>query len=236
MTNKLTTFSDRVNDFNRNLNLDTPLPANIGLLNPFKNAETLATAAAFYNKYYSDNAKRRLILGINPGRLGSGTTGVPFTDPKRLTECCGIAYQGKLLHEPSSVFIYEMIDAFGSIEAFYARFYISSVCPLGFIEKDSEGKEKNYNYFDSKALQEAVQPFIEWNIEQQIAIGCDTDVCYCLGTSKNYQYLLELNNMKHYFGKIIPLEHPRFIMQYRNKQKEQYISEYLQKLQQAMQP
>ncbi|RFM27790.1 uracil-DNA glycosylase family protein [Deminuibacter soli] len=223
-------FATRVNNFNKQLTLNVALPDNIAVLNPFKDADTFKTAAGFYNKFYHDHNRRKLILGINPGRLGAGATGIPFTDPKRLTERCGIPYTGPMLHEPSSAFIYEMIDAFGGINAFYSRFYISSICPLGFVVKDKDGKEKNYNYFDSKALTTAVQAVIEWNIREQINMGCDTDVCFCMGLSKNYQYLLHLNNRLGYFGKIIPLEHPRFIMQYKNKQKEHYIKEYVQKL------
>jgi len=231
MTNADIAFSARVNNFNRELSFDTPLPENIEVLNPFKNPETFKIASNFYDKYYGDNNKRKLILGINPGRLGAGTMGIPFTDSKRLTEKCGIAYEGKLKHEPSSAFIYEMIDSFGGAEKFYSKFYISSVCPLGFVLKDNNGGEKNYNYFDNKALLQSVQSFIEWNIQEQITIGCDTDVCHCLGLGKNYKYLAELNNRKGYFNKIVPMEHPRFIMQYKAKEKEKYINEYLLKLQ-----
>lgn len=231
MTNENIPFSTRVNNFNRILSFEAPLPANIEVLNPFKNLNVFETASTFYNKYYNDYNKRKLILGINPGRLGSGTTGIPFTDPKRLIEQCRIPYKGKLLHEPSSAFIYEMIDSFGGPDIFYSKFYISSVCPLGFVEKDSVGREKNYNYFDNKDLKLSVESFIEWNIQEQINMGCDTDICYCLGLSKNYQYLLDLNNRKGYFDKIIALEHPRFIMQYKAKEKEKYINEYLLKFQ-----
>lgn len=201
------------------------------MMNPFMDPQVYQTAAAFYNKYYHDNQQRRLILGINPGRLGAGATGVPFTDPKRLTSLCGLPYEGKLLHEPSSVFVYEMITAFGGIREFYAQYYIHSVCPLGLVIKDEKGKEKNYNYYDSKPLQESLQEFIEWNIRLQLDMGCATDTCFCLGTGKNYQYLSALNERKKYFGRLIPLEHPRFIVQYKSRDKEKYITDYLRKLQ-----
>lgn len=230
MRDKDMTFSERVIYFNRKLNFDTELPVNISVMNPFKNDAVFKTASAFYTKYYNDKNTRKLILGINPGRLGSGATGVPFTDPKRLIDQCGIPYQGQLLHEPSSMFIYEMINAFGGPDLFYSKFYISSVCPLGFVEKNNKGKEINYNYFDNKTLLKDLQSFIEWNIQEQINMGCDTDVCYCLGLSKNYQFLLDLNKRKHYFDAIIPLQHPRFIMQYKSKDKDKYIAEYLEKL------
>lgn len=127
------TFAEKAILFNKQLKYTGhPLPSGIRIMNPFEETEeTLKTSAAFYNKYYNDNAQRHLILGINPGRLGAGLTGIPFTDPKRLVNECGIAYEGRVTHEPSSVFIYEMIDAYGGIEAFYKHFYINSPCPLG---------------------------------------------------------------------------------------------------------
>ena len=126
-------FADKVNAFNKSLLCKGELPAGISIMNPFKeNKNIITTSAAFYNKYYGDNNARHLIWGINPGRFGAGLTGVPFTDPKRLIEKCGLLYQGELAHEPSSVFVYEVINAYGGPEAFYKKFYINSICPLGF--------------------------------------------------------------------------------------------------------
>src|SRR3569833_2031670 len=102
-------------------------------MNPFReNEHALELSTGFYKKFYNDNRQRHLILGINPGRHGAGYTGVPFTDTKRLQSDCGIKYDGKETHEPSSVFVYEMIDAFGGPKEFYSKFYIHSICPLGF--------------------------------------------------------------------------------------------------------
>ena len=38
---------------------------------------------------------------------------------------------------------------------------------------------------------------------------------------------LELNNEKNFFKKIIPLDHPRYVMQYKSKLKLDYIDKYL---------
>ncbi len=195
-------------------------------MNPFKDEVANNIASCFYKKYYNDNERRHLILGINPGRFGGGITGVPFTDPKRLIEKCGIQYNGDLKHEPSSVFIYEMIDAFGGAEKFYKKFYINSICPLGFTI-NKEGKEVNYNYYDSKELTAAVYDFIIENIKTVIALGVYTDTCFCFGTGKNEQFLRKLNDEHKFFGKIVALEHPRFIMQYKTKSKQVYIDKYI---------
>src|SRR6266576_3975 len=125
------TFADKVNSFNKQLEYTgAALPQGIRIMNPFREFEqTTCISEAFYYKYYNDNNPRYIILGINPGRFGGGLTGIPFTDPKRLKSECHIDYEGKITHEPSSVFVYEMIDAFGGPEQFYRKFYINSLCP-----------------------------------------------------------------------------------------------------------
>jgi len=223
-------FSEKVNRFNKNLHFEGTLPPSIEIMNPFREAEVYRTACMFYDKYYNDHNRRKLILGINPGRLGAGATGIPFTDPKRLRDVCQLPFDGPLLHEPSSVFVYDVIAAYGGPERFYADFYINSVCPLGFVIKDKNNKEKNYNYYDSKELLAAVKGFTEWNIRTQIEMGCSTEMGYCLGTGHNYRYLLELNNRMGFFRKIVPLEHPRFVMQYKSRSKQAYIDTYLERL------
>lgn len=227
----MTTFAERVIRFNQNLHYNSRLPGNISVMNPFReNNEILSVSSLFYRKFYSDNNKRILILGINPGRLGAGATGIPFTDTKRLKGICDIQIESITTHEPSSVFIYEMIEAFGDVKKFYSAFYINSVCPLGFVKINSKGKAVNCNYYDDSKLQEAVTPFIKWNLREQVKIGCSTRTCYCLGSGKNFKFLKQLNDAEKYFEEIIPLEHPRFIIQYKLAQKRQYIDDYLKKL------
>lgn len=223
------TFAGKVIRFNKQLQYTgAPLPAGIRVMNPFiKNPEALKVSSAFYKKYYNDTQPRHLILGINPGRFGAGLTGVPFTDPKRLISECNIPYHGKLTHEPSSVFVYEMIHAFGGVADFYQKFYINSLCPLGFTSVDAAGKEKNYNYYDSPALIAAVKDYIIENIRKQIAIGSVPGVCFCLGLGKNIAFLQKLNKEHHFFDTIIPLEHPRFIVQYKSKNIQSYIDKYV---------
>jgi hypothetical protein len=248
------TLADKIIGFNRALDFTETLPEGIRIMNPFRENETIMeVSSAFYRKYYSDHAPRHLILGINPGRFGSGLTGIPFTDPKHVTANCGIPYSGPMAHEPSSVFVYEMIRAFGGEEAFYHRFYIGAVCPLGFTKllptltstlsqnlSSSEGHESvflgnqpakireiNYNYYDSRELKHAVYDFMVESLKTQLAFGINTDICFCFGTGKNEKFLRELNNRFHFFNRIVALEHPRYIMQYKAKTKQAYIDKYI---------
>src|ERR1700679_3481759 len=121
------TFADKVINFIKQLTFtEIALPPGIRIMDPYKEyGQVMEIADAFYHKFYNDNEPRSIILGINPGRFGGGLTGIPFTDPKRLQSECNINYIGKATHEPSSVFVYEMIHAYGGVEAFYKKFYIN---------------------------------------------------------------------------------------------------------------
>lgn len=224
----MSTLAKRIIEFNRTLDFHGELPIGINIMNPFKgNGNILAISSLFYQKYYSDNNSRHLILGINPGRFGAGVTGIPFTDTKRLTNECGLNYSGKETHEPSSVFVYEVIEAYGGVEKFYKDFYINSISPLGFTISDEKGNEKNYNYYDSKELTDKMFPFMVDNIYKQIDLGMETDICFCFGTGKNEKFLQLLNDKYGFFKRIIALEHPRFVMQYKSKSKPAYIEKYM---------
>jgi hypothetical protein len=166
-----------------------------------------------------------LLLGINPGRFGAGVTGVNFTAPKQLQEDCGIDSGLKLQSELSAEFIYRMIQAYGGPETFYQHFFIGSVCPLGFVKGG-----KNINYYDDKELVTTVEPFIIQNIDQLLRLNFSRKVCYCIGGEKNFKYLSKLNNLQQWFDTIIPLPHPRFILQYRRKQTDEYVKQYLEAL------
>jgi hypothetical protein len=220
-------IAEDVINFNQSLRLNINLPDGIRVMNPFQHPEVRRISSEFYRKYYNDVQPRRLIIAINPGRLGAGATGIPFTDTFRLEKICGIKPGIPPTHEPSSVFVYDLIKAYGGPDKFYRDFYISSVCPLGFVRENEKGKEVNFNYYDSKELERAVKPFIVENIRKQSGFHILKDHCICWGRGKNYRFLSGLNNDNNLFREIIPLDHPRFIMQYRAKQKQEYIDQYL---------
>jgi hypothetical protein len=231
---KMKTFADKIISFNKKVDFKGTLPKGISIMNPFKESkQPLKISSAFYKKYYNDFEKRYLILGINPGRFGAGVTGVPFTDTKRLLNECGFEFEGKATHEPSATFVYEVIHAFGGAEKFYKKFYIQSICPLGFTATNGKGKEVNYNYYDSKELTEAVYDFMIENIRKQIKLGIDTEVAFCFGTGKNEKFVKKLNDEYHFFKKIIALEHPRYIMQYKFNSKQLYVDKYLKAFEEA---
>lgn len=222
------TIADQIIAFNSHLHFRGKLPAGIRVMNPFQEAPGIIDIMTqFYKKFYDDQKTRQMIIGINPGRLGAGATGVPFTDTKRMSEKCGIEIPGLKTHEPSSVFVYDVIDAYGGVKKFYQQFYINSICPLGFTSLKPGGKEVNYNYYDSAALTKAAYSFILSSLREQLQWNIDRDVCYCMGNGKNAAFLRALNDKEKFFKEIVPLEHPRFVVQYRSKTKDDYINKYL---------
>jgi len=224
-------FSDKVIQFYKELDYKGSVPEGISIMNPFKdNPDIIPVITQFYRKFYNDSNQRFMILGINPGRFGAGVTGIPFTDSKRLSEKCGLSIPGLDTFETSSAFIYEMIDAFGGVGKFYNKFFISAVCPLGFTSVNARDKSVNYNYYDSKRLIESAMAFIINCLNKQLEFGIGRNVCFCLGTGKNYKFLVQLNNELQLFGTIVPLEHPRYIMQYKSGQKDTYIKKYVEEL------
>lgn len=221
------TFAERFIAFNKNLHFGGKLPRGIKVMNPFTDKLALDISSRFYKKYYNDNNPRFVILGINPGRHGAGCTGVPFTDTKRLVSECGMDFPGLKTHEQSSVFVYEVVRAMGGPEAFYSQFYIQSVCPLGFTITNKQGRDVNYNYYDDKKLELSAMPFILENMRRQLELGIHKEIAFCFGTGKNFQFLKKLNEEHGFFKTIIPLEHPRYIMQYKSNYKQEYIDKYL---------
>ena len=225
------TFSEKIIDYNAHLSLDVVLPERISVMNPYQDPSVRGVTEVFYEKFYNDNHPRRLIMGINPGRLGAGLTGIPFTDSVRLKDICKITTDAiPNTKELSAVFVYKVIEAYGGVEKFYGDFYINSVCPLGFTQQNVRGKEVNYNYYDSPALTAAVYDYIVKNIEKLLEMGFERDTCFCLGTGKNSDFLEKLNAKYQFFEKIVPLEHPRFVMQYKLKSMEIYVEKYVEKL------
>lgn len=227
-------FADFANSFNQKLaeidkKLQLNLPATYQLMNPFSTGLALLLSKQFYNRFYADNKQRKLILGINPGRNGAGVTGIPFTDSKQL-RILGINPQGIKTYELSAVFIYKVIKNYGGAKKFYSDFYFNSPLPLGLLTKNDKGNLINANYYDSKQLIMATKPLIDYAMQYYQKMPLQKNIVYCLGQGKNYQFLQKLNSQTNYFGRIIPLAHPRYVMQYKSKKTENYIENYLKRL------
>jgi len=214
-------FADKMIDFYSSLNLKLKKSKDIDVLNPFTEKAVLRACTWYHKKYCQGDNKRIFLFGINPGRFGAGVTGIPFTDPIQMSEL-GFENDWKQRFELSAIYIDELINAYGSRKLFFQDFYISSVCPLGFVKYG-----KNINYYDETTLIEDTRKFIIRTIKDQISIGARTDVCFSLGKGKNYKYLVKLNQEKGFFDKVVALPHPRWVMQYKRKEKNKHVDQTL---------
>ncbi|WP_370898583.1 SMUG2 DNA glycosylase family protein [Chryseobacterium gossypii] len=220
------TFADKVIEFNQNLSYSGKLPEGFQVLNPYlENPETMDVMRRFYHKYYNDENRRKFIIGINPSRHGAGVTGIPFTDTKRLESVCGIKMTSAYTHEVSSVFMYDMIAEYGGAEAFYKDIYINSPFPLAIVRKSKKGW-LNANYYDDKTLFEAVKGFMIESLKKHISLNLDSSKVFVLG-KKNADFIARLNQEEKMFESMTVLEHPRFIQQYKSKEKQLYIDKYI---------
>ena len=200
------------------------LPAGIEIKNPYNQNQVKILVKEFYSKFFNDENPRLFVLGINPGRFGGGLTGIAFTDPAALREHCGIKNNLGNQKELSSKFVYRMINEFGGVKKFYSKVYMSALYPLALI-KDG----KNFNYYDTKELLASLQNEIIKSVKSQIGFGFRRDKVIILG-KKNAAYFSTLNEEHKFFKKIIVLEHPRYIMQYRLKKVDSYITKYISAL------
>lgn len=226
------TFADRVINFNQNLSFGGNLPDGFQVINPFlDNPETIVVMKKFYEKFYNDSSTRKFLIGINPSRHGAGVTGVPFTDTKRLDKICGIQMETAYTHEISSVFMYDMIEEYGGVNEFYKDFYINSPFPLA-ITRLIKGNWLNANYYDDAQLFENVKAFMIETLKRHISLGLDTSEVYVLG-KKNAVFISKINQQEKLFDKIVVLEHPRYIQQYRSKDKPLFIDKYILALKQT---
>ena len=216
------TFSEQILDFYFNLTKELPLPNGVETIYPFDNVETKRVMQTFFNKYYDDNRPRTYLVGINPGRLGSGITGIGFADAYHLDNYCDIPNSFDKRVEISAAFMFEVMEAYGGVEKFYKDFFFTTVMPLGLLKND-----KNYNYYDDLQTQKALEPFIEETLLKQMSFPQAKPNIICIGQGKNLKYLKDFNDKHHCFESIDVLPHPRWVMQYRRREKQKYIDAYL---------
>ena len=225
------TVAQEILEFNDNLGrVSLEVLKGFNLINSFNgvNKDTIKHVLhKFYTKYYNDTDKRFMILGSSPARRGTALTGVPFEDVNHLQKDTGISIDAFGANKRSSSFLYEVMEEYGGRQNFYKQFYMSFVCPLGIEKINLKGNWVNCNYYENAALKKCLHPFIVDSLRCQIDFNIDTSVCFCIGSGDNFKFLTNINNEHHFFDTIVPLEHPRFIMQYNADRKEEFIQKYV---------
>ena len=219
----MTHFSERLQHFLSTFPLPSSLPAGVVAQSPFRKPAVQHLLSQFADKFYTDAPPRVALLGINPGRLGMGRTGVAFTDPVALAQHCGIAH-GLPPQRPelSSEFVYAVIAQLGGPAEFYQHFYLGSVYPLVLLR---EGL--NHNYYDSLALTKALWPAMGKSLQLQAEkLALRTAVAVSLGR-RNGVFLQRLNKELRLFDRILVLDHPRYLMQYRRRELTANVAHYV---------
>ena len=141
-----------------------------------------------------------------------------LTDTKRLEAVCGITMKSAHTHEISSLFIYDMIEAYGGADTFYQDFYINSPFPLAIVRRTEKGTWRNANYYDDSMLFAMVKDYMIESLKLHIGLGLNTSEVFVLG-KKNARFIAKLNKEVKLFEKLTVLEHPRYIQQYKSKEK-----------------
>lgn len=96
----------------------------------------------FYDKYIV-NKPKTVICGINPGRFGSGKTGIPFLDFSTVSRLLNDVDKNDT--ERSAQFFYSVIKHF-TPEIFYQNYYVTNISCVGF--KIKKERWQNINYYE----------------------------------------------------------------------------------------
>lgn len=220
------TFADKAIAYYNSLAAPANLPPDVAVLNPYQQPEVEHIVGEFYSRFFNDTNPRVFVLGINPGRFGAGVTGISFTTPQNLRRYCGIENDLRDTPELSSRFIYQVVEAFGGAQAFYGHFFLTSLFPLALTKAGRGAGPINYNFYDDRATTEALWPAITETVRTQINFGYNRKVAVCLGR-KNETYLRRLNDQQGFFDRIVTLDHPRYILQYKTKDMPMYLERYI---------
>ena len=176
--------------------------------------------AKYYERYVSEKPNKIVLCGLNPGRFGAGLTGVPFIDFKSLSEM--IPEVDRQETENSAQFFFEVIKKIG-VEKFYENCYVTNVSKFGYSRKSSS-KNVNYPELPEIAQNWLFQKFIdEMNlIKPKLIIPLSKNV---EGTLKMLSQNQQLN-----FKIGDRLNHPSWIMIYRQKDENKWIKKYVDRI------
>lgn len=215
-------FGSHVEDFLTSVVIREVLPKDFHVLRPYTNPEVQRIVHNMCKKYYTGVQQRIAVWGINPGRFGAGVTGLSFTDPYAVKHSLGIATTLEGRRELSAEFIQDVIEAYGGPGDFYRSLFLTALCPLGFVKNGV-----NINFYDDVDLQRRLTPSIFHWIQQQIAFGVRTDNTVVLGTGKLRTFFEKHIRTQCGFQNVAYLEHPRYIMQYRRKERDAFVALYV---------
>jgi hypothetical protein len=219
LTKENAVFGDRVLAFYDSLERFRWATPEVALLSPVADEQRRLALAEFCAKFYNDEADRVFWMGINPSRVRRTSTGVPYTDGFALEECCGIANAFEKRRELTADFFYQFVERYGGAEAFYARHFAGAAYPLSILKKD-----KYSNYYD-RDLPEEIKAAVADMLLRQSRIG-SRGVLVVIGSGENAKFLRRLNEELRIFAHVLVVEHPRYILQYKSANLEDYLVKF----------
>ena len=216
-------FGDFVEHFLTSVSISVDLPPGISVLRPYDSNEVRRVVHAMCTTYYGGARSRLGVWGINPGRYGAGLTGLSFTDPWAVKNDLGIETDLSGRREISAEFVSKVMHSYGGAHRFYEDVYLTALCPLGFV-KDGN----NINFYDDSALQDRLAPQMVTWMQTQLEAGLHHDAAIVLGTGKLRRFVEDHIRRHVPFTRVVYLEHPRYIMQYRRKYVDEYVQKYVE--------
>lgn len=216
-------FRDQVIDFYSNFQNPRNLPEGVVIHNPFDDAGRRAAIQSFYDKFFADDRVRIHILGINPSKITSTSTGVNYTDGFALANYCGIDNEFSKGRELTSDFFYQVVQAMGGAKEFYSRVFGWAMMPLSVTNKGSYA-----NYYDLK-IHEILEEIVKQNIKWTSNLPSNGRAVI-LGTGENTKKFQELEGSPFGYNEVKYLPHPRWILQYNRSKVDKYIEMYVNAL------
>ncbi|MCX6139479.1 MAG: DUF4918 family protein [Candidatus Kapabacteria bacterium] len=220
-----------IEQFLTSLQFDGDLPNGIEVLDPYANTETCRVVHEMVKRYYQDGHPRLGVWGINPGRFGAGITGLSFTDPWAVSNLLGINTTLTGRRELSAEFISMVIERYGGPTVFYRDVYMCALSPLGFVKNG-----KNINFYDHPKLIRSIVPFVLSSLRAQHKAGLIADRCIVLGAGKLKSFTEREVSGAMGYTKILYLEHPRYIMQYRRADVSMFVDKYIEAIREILNP
>ncbi|MEY2342744.1 uracil-DNA glycosylase family protein [Acidithiobacillus sp. IBUN Pt1247-S3] len=174
-------------------------------------------AEQFWQQYIPEPLPQTVILGLNPGRLGAGLTGIPLLDFRSLASLFPDGRLPRNDTEPSANFFHRVVQNVGA-EKFYREFYVSNVSAVGYLRDN-----KNCNYHE---LPDAAQRIVEERFVAEMAVVAPKRII-ALGreVEATVQRLFPDGSVR-----ISHLPHPSWIMTYRLREAQSWVRRYTQML------
>jgi hypothetical protein len=216
------TYSDQVIRFYSDFAVGDVFDSALQLHNPFDAPSRRDVMTNFYRKYFDDEIQRIHIIGINPSKLSSTSTGIHYTDGFALENFCGIENTFSKARELTSDFFYRVVEKMGGSHKFYAKIFPWAAMPVALT---AHGKYANYYEVDNERVNEIVSRNIDW-----LSMLPRTGKLVVLGLGENQSRIKKMGRFPFGYQDIRYLPHPRWALQYNRAKVDEFVDMYIEAL------